>query len=84
MKEETRRDALQLALRFSDLAGGGAGEVSWTLVKYVRHQKKGVPGAVVYSQEKTVLVRPDEARLRRLLSGNDGDDDERGGGPSTA
>ncbi len=84
MKEETRRDALQLALRFSDLAGGGAGEVSWTLVKYVRRQKKGVPGAVVYSQEKTVLVRPDEARLRRLLSGNDGDDDERGGGPSTA
>lgn len=70
MKEETRRDALQLALKFSDLSGGDAGEVSWTQVKYVRRQKKGVPGAVVYSQEKTVLVRPEEARLRRLLSGS--------------
>ena len=39
--------------------------MTWTRVKYVRRQK-GAAGAVTYSQDKTVLVRPDPERLARL------------------
>ncbi|MDR0965279.1 MAG: NFACT family protein [Myxococcales bacterium] len=67
LHEETRRDALELALHFSN-SRGNAAEVSWTHAKYVRRQKGGAPGAVTYSQERTALVRPDTARLARLLS----------------
>lgn len=67
MAEATRLDALTLARHFSNFRDD-AGEVSWTLVKYVRRQKDGAPGAVVYSQERTALVRPDAARLTRLTS----------------
>lgn len=67
LHDETRRDACELARHFSS-ARGEAAEVSWTQVKFVRRQKGGTPGAVTYSQEKTALIRPDAARLERLLS----------------
>ena len=65
--DETLRDACQLARHFSS-ARAEAAEVSWTRVKFVRRQKGGAPGAVTYSQERTLLIRPDKARLSRLLS----------------
>ena len=40
-------------------------DVAWTRGKYVRKQK-GAPGAVTFSQDKSVLVRPDPERLARL------------------
>ncbi len=64
LKDETLRDAALLAAHHSE-ARGDAVEVTWTRVKYVRRQK-GAPGAVTYSQDKTVLVRPDPQRLARL------------------
>jgi predicted ribosome quality control (RQC) complex YloA/Tae2 family protein len=64
--EETLRDAAALAAYHSE-ARGDAVEVAWTRVKYV-HKTKGAPGAVTYSQEKSLSVRPDPERISRLLS----------------
>ncbi|MBI5542496.1 MAG: NFACT family protein [Deltaproteobacteria bacterium] len=64
LADETLRDAALLAAHHCE-SRGDAVEVTWTRVKYV-HRQKGAPGAVVYSQDKTVLVRPDAARLERL------------------
>jgi predicted ribosome quality control (RQC) complex YloA/Tae2 family protein len=64
LKDETLRDAALLAAHHSE-SRGDAVEVTWTRVKYVKRQKGG-PGAVLYSQDKTLLVRPDPGRLARL------------------
>ncbi|MGC4117552.1 MAG: NFACT family protein [Myxococcales bacterium] len=64
VKDETLRDAALLAAHHSE-SRGDAVEVTWTRVKYVRRQK-GAAGAVIYSQDKTLLVRPDSERLARL------------------
>ncbi len=58
-------DAAQLAAHFSSARGESA-EIAWTRVKYVRKQK-GSPGAVLYSQDKTLRIRPEPERLTRLL-----------------
>lgn len=59
-------DAAHLALHHSDLKGEPSGEVSYVPVKFVR--KGHVPGAVNYTREKTLMVRVQLERLRRLLS----------------
>jgi len=66
----TLADAALLAAHFSSARGGDAAEVSWTRRKHVR-KSKGAPGAVTYSQEKTLRVRLDEGRLRALLEGEE-------------
>ncbi len=38
-------------------SAGGIVPVDWTLVKYVRRQKGGGPGQVVYTREKTVFAQ---------------------------
>ncbi len=65
--EETLLDAAHLALFHSELKGEAAGDVSYTPVRYVRRQKGGAPGQVLYTQEKTVHLRIELARLERLL-----------------
>src|SRR5207237_5880232 len=59
-------DAALLAAHFSSARGASGVEVSWTRVKYVR--KAAAPGAVTYSQEKTLRVQLDDTRLRALLA----------------
>jgi predicted ribosome quality control (RQC) complex YloA/Tae2 family protein len=63
-REETVRDAALLAAHHSD-ARGDAVEVACTRVKHVR-KVKGAPGAVTFSQDRTMLVRPDPERLSRV------------------
>ncbi len=65
LKDETLRDAALLAAHASEAKARDAVDVAWTRVKYV-HKVKGTPGAVTYSQDKTVLARPDPERLARL------------------
>ena len=66
LKDETLRDAALLAAHFSQVHGEDVVEVAWTRVKYV-HKTRGTPGAVTYSQEKSLSVRPDGERVARLL-----------------
>jgi predicted ribosome quality control (RQC) complex YloA/Tae2 family protein len=66
LKQEVLLDACHLALFHSDAKGEPKGEVSYVPVKYLK--KAGAPGAVHYTQEKTVMVRIEPERLKRLLS----------------
>jgi predicted ribosome quality control (RQC) complex YloA/Tae2 family protein len=63
----TLGDAALLAAHFSSLRGQGGAEVAWTRVKHVRKPRGAPPGSVTISQEKTLRVRLDDARLAELL-----------------
>jgi len=64
----TLGDAALLAAHFSTLRGQGGAEVAWTRVKHVRKPRGAQAGSVTVSQEKTLRVRLDEARLAELLT----------------
>jgi predicted ribosome quality control (RQC) complex YloA/Tae2 family protein len=68
VEDEVLLDAAHLALHHARGAGGDRGEVSYTRAKFVRRLKGGAPGAVVYTREKTILVRVEPRRLERLLA----------------
>jgi predicted ribosome quality control (RQC) complex YloA/Tae2 family protein len=61
-------EAALLAAHFSSARGADGAEVSWTRRKYVRKGKGQAPGAVTFSQEKSIRVRLDEALLQALLA----------------
>lgn len=63
---ETLKDAATLALLYSDLKKSGKGEVIYTRRKYVRKVKGRSPGTVTVTQEKSIFVQLDRARLDRL------------------
>ena len=63
---ETIRDAATLALQYSDLKKSGKGEVIYTRRKWVRKVKGQSPGTVTVTQEKSIFVQLDRARLERL------------------
>lgn len=63
---ETLRDAATLALLYSDLKKSGKGEVIYARRKYVRKVKGKSPGTVTVTQEKTIFISLDRARLDRL------------------
>ncbi len=61
-------EAALLATHFSSARGADGAEVSWTRRKYVRKGRGQAPGAVTFSQEKTLRVRLDEPLLLALLA----------------
>ena len=63
---ETLKDAATLALFYSDLRKSGKGEVIYTLRKNVRKPKGAKPGSVAVTQEKSLWIFVDQARLDRL------------------
>jgi predicted ribosome quality control (RQC) complex YloA/Tae2 family protein len=63
---ETLRDAATLALLYSDLKKSGKGEVVYTRRKWVKKAKGQAPGAVTITQEKSLYVNLDKARLDAL------------------
>lgn len=67
LSQELLLDAAHLALHFSQLKGEPRAEVSYTPVKFVRKQKGGAPGQVIYTREKTLVLRVETARMERLL-----------------
>jgi predicted ribosome quality control (RQC) complex YloA/Tae2 family protein len=66
--QETLLDAAHLAVHFSDARGAPLTDVAWTLVKHVHQAKGAAPGAVTYTQDKTVALRLEPARVTRLLA----------------
>jgi len=66
--QETVLDAAHLAAHFSDARGEPVAEVVYTRAKYVRKPKGSAPGAVSYSQERSLLLRVEPVRLERLLT----------------
>jgi predicted ribosome quality control (RQC) complex YloA/Tae2 family protein len=65
---ETLLDAAHLAAHFSDGRGAPQLEVVATRAKYVRKAKGSGPGAVTYSQERTILLRIEAPRIERLIA----------------
>lgn len=65
---DTLRDAATLALLYSDLKKSGRGEVMYTRKKWVKKAKGQPPGAVIVTQEKSLFVTLDRARLEALKS----------------
>jgi predicted ribosome quality control (RQC) complex YloA/Tae2 family protein len=63
---ETMKDAATLALLYSDLKKSGKGDVIYTRRKYVKKAKGRPPGTVTVTQEKTIYLQLDRARLERL------------------
>ncbi len=61
-------DAAHLAVHFSQARGEDDVEVTYTRRKYVRKPRGVAPGAVSVTREKTLMLRLDEARLKRLLT----------------
>lgn len=69
LSSEALVDAAHLALHHSELKGEPRGEVSHTQVKFVRKGRDAAPGAVTYTREKTLMLRVEPERLKRLLAG---------------
>ena len=61
-------DAATLAAHHSDAKGEPRVEVSYVPAKFVRKPRDAAPGAVTYTREKTLLLRLEPARLKRLLA----------------
>lgn len=64
---ETVLDAATLAVHYSSGRGVELQDVAVTRKKYVRKPRGAPAGAATYSQEKTLALRRDEVRLRRLM-----------------
>jgi predicted ribosome quality control (RQC) complex YloA/Tae2 family protein len=62
----TLREAAQLAAYYSRARGQVKVPVDYAMRKYLRKPKAAVPGLVLLSQEKTIVVRPDRDLVRRL------------------
>ena len=60
-------EAAHLALHFSEAKQEATIEVQYTPRRYVRKPRGSAPGLVVVDREKVMLLRRDEALLRRLL-----------------
>jgi predicted ribosome quality control (RQC) complex YloA/Tae2 family protein len=67
LPEQTVLDAATLAVHFSRGAAGGRRDVSWTRRKFVSKPRGAPPGQVLLATHKTLHLRPDPARLARLL-----------------
>jgi predicted ribosome quality control (RQC) complex YloA/Tae2 family protein len=63
---ETLKDAAVLAVLYSDLKRAGKGDVIYTKRKWVRKPKGASPGSVLVTQERTLFVHLDKARLDAL------------------
>lgn len=66
--EQALLDAAHLAVFFSGAKGEAKAEVVYTEARHVKKAKGAAPGSVTLSKEKTLLLRVEEDRLRRLLS----------------
>jgi predicted ribosome quality control (RQC) complex YloA/Tae2 family protein len=66
----TLLDAALLAIHFSRARGERA-EVHYTERKHLRHPPGAAPGLVSLARARTLLVRPDPARIARLFEGED-------------
>ena len=67
--EELLLDAATLAFLFSKAGKDTAAEILYTYRKFVKRAKSGARGAVTISGEKTIFLRPEEKRIKRLKKG---------------
>lgn len=67
--EATLREAASLAVLYSQAGEGGArSPVDYTQVRNVKKTSGALPGAVIYTEYKTILAEPDRALRDRLMA----------------
>ncbi|WP_314304238.1 NFACT RNA binding domain-containing protein [Brevibacillus parabrevis] len=64
--EQTLLEAANLAAYFSRAKEGSQIPVDYTLIKHVKKPSGAKPGFVIYEQQRTLYVTPDEALVRQL------------------
>ena len=67
LSEETILLAAMLAAHFSKAQGGSKVPVDYTQIRYVKKPSGAKPGFVIFTNQQTVYVTPDEERLARIL-----------------
>ncbi|WP_139489831.1 Rqc2 family fibronectin-binding protein [Brevibacillus dissolubilis] len=64
--EETLLEAANLAAYFSKARSSGQVPVDYTLVKHVKKPNGSKPGFVIYDNQRTLYITPDESLIERL------------------
>ncbi|NMO94663.1 Rqc2 family fibronectin-binding protein [Paenibacillus lemnae] len=64
--EETLQEAAQLAAYHSQAKESSSVPVDYTLIRHVRKPNGSKPGFVIYDNQKTLFVTPDEQLIRSL------------------
>ena len=64
--EQSLREAAAVAAYYSSARSGGKTPVDYTLVRHVKKPPGGRPGAVVYTDYKTIIVSPDKELIMKL------------------
>lgn len=65
--ERTIFEAAALAAYYSQARDSGKVPVDYTQVRFVKKPSGSLPGAVIYTDYKTILVQPDEKLCERLV-----------------
>ena len=66
--DDTLEAAAQLAAYYSQARTSSQVPVDYTLIKHVRKPNGAKPGFVIYEQQKTIFITPDEAYISQLAS----------------
>ena len=66
--EETLSLAASLAAHFSQAAGSSNIPVDYTACRYVKKPSGSKPGFVIFTNQKTLYVTPDEKELAPVLA----------------
>jgi predicted ribosome quality control (RQC) complex YloA/Tae2 family protein len=64
--EDTLHEAAQLAAYFSQAKSSSSVPVDYTLIRHVRKPSGAKPGFVIYDNQKTLFVTPDEDLIKGL------------------
>ncbi|MBQ7282446.1 MAG: hypothetical protein IJR16_06680, partial [Spirochaetales bacterium] len=64
---EVLLDAANIAVLYSKGRNNSSVDLYYTQVKYLRRAKDGKTGLVLPTQEKNLTIKPDPARIARLL-----------------
>ncbi len=65
--EQTLREAASLAVYYSQARESGKTPVDYTQIRYVKKPSGSMPGAVIYTDYKTIIAQPDESLAEKLL-----------------
>lgn len=64
--EATLQEAAQLAAYYSQAKESSSVPVDYTLIRHVRKPNGAKPGFVIYDNQKTLFVTPDEQRIKAM------------------
>ncbi len=64
--DATLEEAAMLAAHYSQARGSSMVPVDYTAIRHVRKPNGAKPGFVIYDQQKTVFITPDEDKIKRL------------------